>query len=227
MCPLKLIEMKGTLRQIPLLHLIFWDSHRGLWERGQASPWWCLHLLGGCRGKKTPRRLHKHLLVQEPQRSTSQVCMLLSPGVAGVDRQQLVTIVHREEGQREMPEQFPGWDPRGAGTGALEADSGTGVRDQSAGGRVTSPAWVQMALHMALLLPELCLLRQHLRSRQALAETLKTSLSPHSCLDLEGQWVSKRQAALPQAGGATWWPSRRQCLPAFALAWATCLLQEK
>lgn len=128
------------------------------------------------------------------------MCMLLSPGRAGVDRQQLVTIVHSEEGQREMPEQFLGWDPRGAGTGALEADSGTGVRKQSAGGRVTWPAWVQMALHMALLLPEPWLLRQHLRSRQALAGTLQTSLSLHSCLDLEGQWVCKWQAALPQAG---------------------------
>lgn len=57
---------------------------------------------------KGPRRLHKLLLIQEPQRFTSQMCMLLSPGLAGVDRQQLITIVHREEGQREMPEQFPG-----------------------------------------------------------------------------------------------------------------------
>lgn len=81
-----------------------------------------------------------------------------------------------------------------------EANSGTGVHQQSARGRVTSPAWVQMALHMALLLPEPCLLRQHLRSRQALAETLQTSLSPNSRLDLEGQWVCKWQAALPQAG---------------------------
>lgn len=51
-CPLKLTEIKGTFRQIPLLHPIFWDSWGELWERGQASPWWCLHLLGGCRGKQ-------------------------------------------------------------------------------------------------------------------------------------------------------------------------------
>lgn len=66
----------------------------------------CIHWVAA-EASKGPRRLHKHL-VQEPQRSTSQMCVLLNPGLAGVDRQQLVTIVRREEGQREMPEQFPG-----------------------------------------------------------------------------------------------------------------------
>jgi len=33
--------------------------------------------------------------------------MLLSPRLAGVGRQQLITVVRREERWREMPEQFP------------------------------------------------------------------------------------------------------------------------
>lgn len=59
----------------------------------------------------------------------------------------------------------------GDGAEALEAQRGTGVRSRSAGGRVTSPAWAQMALHMAHPFPEPCPLRQHLRSQQGLAET--------------------------------------------------------
>lgn len=180
-----------------------WRAVGACGGRRWASLRWCLHLLCGCRGKWGSRRLHRHLC--HPGTGAMEI-HIPAARVAGLWTSWggQTAARHRCPQRREM--EGDAWavpkarSERGAGAGALEADRGTGVRSRSAGGRVTSPAWAQMALHMALPLPEPCPLRQHLRSWQGLAETLQSSLSPRSCLDLEGWWVCKQQAALPQSG---------------------------
>lgn len=141
---------------------------------------------------KGPRRLHRHLRhpgtgATDIHLPTARVAKLwTSWGGRSAARHHCPQRGDVEGDARAVPGVR---SERGAGAGALEAGRGTGVHSRSAGGRVTSPAWAQMALHMALSLPEPCPLRQHLRSRQGLAETLQSSLSPRSRSDFEERWV--------------------------------------
>lgn len=169
--------------------------------RRQAIPFWCLHPLCGCRGEQGSQEVPSPSWYRDhgdPHPDCVCCWALGYPGCTG-SISSLLPAERRDK--RDCACEVPrARSERGAWSEALEADRSTGVHSRSAGGRVTSPAWAQMAPHMALPLPKPCPLRQHLRSQQGLAETLQSFLSPCSCWDSKGWWVCKWQAALLQSG---------------------------
>lgn len=153
------------------------------------------------------------LSIRESKLATNAVGNVGPQRPAGMARQLLVILVWREERWRKCPEHCWG-EMRGAGAEALEEARGTGVHSRSAGGRVTSPAWAQMALHMSQPLPETCPLRQHLRSLQGLAGTIQIFLSPAVTWIWKGGGSANSTLLFSALGRVTWWPCREQFLPA-------------
>lgn len=89
---------------------------------------------------------------------------------------------------------------RGAGAEALEEARGTGVRSQSAGGRVTSPAWAQMALAHVSVLAGAVSTEAAPKVTARLGRDHPELPLPCSHLDLEGRWVCKWQTAFLCSG---------------------------